>query len=260
MRKYSKEVQDFIAANVKGRTTEELTNLTNEKLGTDFTVSKMHAYKTNHKLRSGIRYNGSDKKEKLFPDEIADFIRANALGMYDKDLTELVNKTFGTEYKVKQIGFYKSNHHISSGLTGYFEKGHVPQNKGKKMPAEQYEKCARTMFKKGNIPQNHRPVGSERIGKDGYLQVKVAEPNKWQQKNVYMYEQYHNVKVPKGHKVIFLDQDITNFDVNNLVLISNNEMCRLNQNRRISKCADITKTNITLTKLEIAIRDKIKKG
>ncbi len=32
------------------------------------------------------------------------------------------------------------------------------------------------MFAKGNVPPNHRPVGSERISKDGYIEVKVAEP------------------------------------------------------------------------------------
>lgn len=260
MKRYSKEIQDFIAANVKGRANEELANLTNKKFGTDFTASKMSSYKCNHNLKSGITYNGSDKKEKLFPDEIIEFMKTNAKGLYNNELKELVNKTFGTNYSILQIENVKHRHHISSGITGYFEKGHIPQNKGKKMSAEVYEKCAGTMFKKGNIPQNYRPVGSERISKDGYLQIKVAEPDKWQQKNVYIYEQYHNVKVPKGHKVIFLDGDIRNFDVNNLALVSNNEMCRLNQNHRVSKCADITKTNITLTKLEITIRDKMKKG
>ena len=187
VRKYSKEIVDFITANVEGLTNEKLAKITNEKFGTEFTAKKMQGFKKNHNLKSGIRYNGWDKKKKLFPDEIANFIKSNAKGMYNKDLTELVNKTFGTCYKISQIDSYKNNHGISSGLNGQFVKGQIPPNKGKKMSPEMYEKCKTTMFKKGNIPQNHRPVGSERVAKDGYMQIKVAEPNKWQQKNVYIY-------------------------------------------------------------------------
>lgn len=55
------------------------------------------------------------------------------------------------------------------------KNGNIPFNKGKKgyMSAEQYEKCKQTMFKKGNIPANHRPIGSERVGKDGYILIKI---------------------------------------------------------------------------------------
>ena len=38
--------------------------------------------------------------------------------------------------------------------------------------------CERTWFKKGHIPANYRPVGSERVNADGYIEVKVADPNK----------------------------------------------------------------------------------
>lgn len=259
VKKYNQEVYDFVASHVKGITCEELTRLTNEALGTNFTVTAMHSYKTNHKLTSGIRYNGSDKKKKLFPDEIDKFIRENAPGMYNKDLTELVNKTFGTNYTKNQVDCYKTNHHISSGLTGHFEKGHVPKNKGKKMSKSQYEKCADTMFKKGHMPHNHRPVGSEREGKDGYLEIKVAEPKKWVGKHKAIYEE-HFGPVPKGYKVIFLDSNKRNFDINNLACVSSAELARLNQNHRISEFPEVTKTGIVLEKYRETIRQKRKEN
>lgn len=258
-KKHNQEVYDFVASHVKGITCEELTRLTNEALGTNFTVTAMHSYKTNHKLTSGIRYNGSDKKKKLFPDEIDKFIRENAPGMYNKDLTELVNKTFGTNYTKNQVDCYKTNHHISSGLTGYFEKGHVPKNKGKKMNPEQYKKCAGTMFKKGNVPHNHRPVGSERVGKDGYIQVKVADPNKWKQKHVVIYEEHYG-SISKGNKVIFLDRNIRNFNIENLACVTSAVLVRLNQNHRISECPEVTKTGIALEKYRETIRQKRKEN
>lgn len=256
-KKYSQEVYDFIAANVKGLSTEELVNLTNEKFNLDFTTARMHSYKRNHKLKSGIRYNGWRKRKKLFPEEIDKFIRENATGMYNKDLTELVNKTFGTNYTKNQIDCYKTNHHISSGLTGHFEKGHIPQNKGKKMSEEQYKKCAATMFKKGNIPHNYRPIGSERIGKDGYMQVKVADPHTWKQKHVMIYEEHYG-PIPEGNKVIFLDRNIRNFDIENLACVTSAELARLNQNHRISTFPEVTKAGLTLERYKNEVRKKRK--
>lgn len=258
VKKYNQEVYNFVASHVKGITCEELVNLTNKTFGTEFTVTKMQSYKRNHGLKSDLRCNGSCKR-KLFPDEIEKFIRANAPGMYNKDLTELVNKTFGTNYTKNQIDCYKTNHHISSGLTGYFEKGHVPKNKGKKMNPEQYKKCAGTMFKKGNIPHNHRPVGSERVGKDGYMQVKVAEPKKWKQKHVVIYEEHYG-PIPKGNKVIFLDRNIRNFNIENLACVTSAELARLNQNHRISEFSEVTKAGIVLEKYRETIRQKRKEN
>ena len=75
---------------------------------------------------------------------------------------------------------------------GCFKKGNVPFNKGKKwadyVSKKGQENSRKTTFKKGNIPHNHRPVGSERITKDGYTEIKIKEPNKWQLKHRYIYE------------------------------------------------------------------------
>lgn len=256
-KKYSDQVYDFISRHVKGRTIYELVQLTNEAMGTNFTISQMQSYKRNYHLKSDIRYNGN-KGSKLFPPEIVEFIGKNAPGKYNKELTDLVNSTFKTDYKVNQIDCFKNNNKISSGLTGQFEKGHIPANKGKKMSAEQYEKCAETMFKKGNIPHNYRPVGSERAdAKDGYISVKIADPNKWKLKHVLIYEEHYG-PVPKGHKVIFLDKNKRNFNIENLALVSNGEMAMLNKNRRISECLEITKAGLALEKSKAAVRKKVK--
>jgi len=256
-KKYNDEVYNFVSRHVKGRTTQELVQLTNDAMGTDFTITKMQSYKRNHNLKSGIRYNGR-KGSKLFPLEIIKFIRENAPGRYNKELTELVNKTFKTNYKVNQIEHFKVNNKISSGLTGQFEKGHIPANKGKKMSASQYEKCSKTMFKKGHIPHNYRPIGSERADtKDGYISVKIADPNEWKLKHILIYEQHHG-PVPEGHKVVFLDKNRRNFNIENLVLVSDAEMVRLNQNHRISEYPEITKMGIALERSKIAVRKRIK--
>src|SRR5436189_5539728 len=56
------------------------------------------------------------------------------------------------------------------------KKGNIPVNKGKKMRPEVYARCAGTMFKKGQISKNKLPLGSMRVSKDGYLEIKITEP------------------------------------------------------------------------------------
>ena len=40
------------------------------------------------------------------------------------------------------------------GIAGRYAKGRTPENKGKKMPNDVYEKVKHTMFKKGQLPHN----------------------------------------------------------------------------------------------------------
>ena len=190
------------------------------------------------------------KNKRLFPDEIVDFMRKNAKGLSNKDFTKLINDTFETNFTVAQVDNAKSRYHISSGLTGYFEKGHIPANKGKKM--------SEAAYKKGHTPHNHRPVGSEREGKDGYIEIKVAEPKKWVSKHKAIYEKHYGT-VPKGYKVIFLDRNMRNFNIENLACVSSAELARLNQNHRISEFPEITKAGIVLEKYKEVIRSKKKK-
>ena len=44
-------------------------------------------------------------------------------------------------------------------------------------------------LKKGNRPHNYRPVGSERITVDGFIEIKVADPNKWDLKSRVIYQE-----------------------------------------------------------------------
>lgn len=69
------------------------------------------------------------------------------------------------------------------------------------------------------------PIGTERIGKDGYVVVKVREKttvpmskDNWMLKHVWAYEQAYG-PVPEGHVVYFADGDRRNFDPENLVAV-----------------------------------------
>lgn len=195
---------------------------------------------------------------RLFTAEQEEFIRSNVKGIGNEELTDMVNAQFGLNITKKQMKQWKNNHHVSSGLTGRYEKGHVPDNKGKKMSKEQYGKCKRTMFRKGNIPHNHRPIGSERINVSGYTEVKVEEPNKWRPKYQVVWEREYG-KIPKHHVIIFADGNKQNFDLDNLVCVSRQELIRLNKNQMTLTNKEVTQAYIGIVKLQIAIADKKKR-
>lgn len=195
---------------------------------------------------------------KLFSKEQEDYIRSIAKGIGNKELTEAVNKKFGLNITQTQMKSFKTNHKISSGLTGYFRKGIAPSNKGKKMSPQQYEKCKATMFRKGHTPSNHRPVGSERINVEGYIEIKVAEPNKWKPKHRTVWEAAHG-KVKKGMKIIFLDGDKLNVDLDNLAEVTSEELLILNKQKLEGSGKEIMKCRVTMAKIEKKTRERKKK-
>lgn len=173
------------------------------------------------------------------------FIRKNIKGTGNKKLTEIFNCYFGLELGINQIRAYVKNHKLHSGLTGHFEKGHIPFNKGKNTCAKG---CEVSWFKKGHIPSNHKPLGTERITVDDYTEVKVAEPNKWQLKQRLIYEK-HKGPIKKGYVVVFGDKNKSNLDINNLVLVSRSQLAILNQRKLIQNDADLTRTGVIVADL-----------
>ena len=189
-----------------------------------------------------------------YTDEMKQFILDNYKGRYNQELADLFNQKFNTNITSRTIKSYKANNKLNSGLTGKFRKGQIPHNKGKKMPKEVYEKVKHTMFAKGNVPPNHRPVGSERISKDGYIEVKVAEPNKWRLKQRVVYEEAKG-KIPEGCPIIFLDGNKRNFDIDNLRCITRSELLYLNCNG-LNNSNEITETGILMARLDRAKNKK----
>ena len=187
-----------------------------------------------------------------YSEEQKEFIITNNYGKYSKELAEMFNQHFNTNITAKEIAYFRKNHKLNSGLTGQFKKGNVAHNKGKKqieyMSQESIEKTKETRFKIGNKPKNYRPVGSERITKDGYIEVKVADPNKWETKNKIIYKQYFG-DIPKGHKVIYADGNKLNNDINNLILVSDNEELIMNRHRLRTEDIELTKTGYLIAKV-----------
>jgi len=181
----------------------------------------------------------------LTPEQHEYFVRKNK-GRSQADMVRLMKKRFGLELTEKQINTYRKNHHLHSGRTGQFEKGHVSWNKGKHFDVG--GRSVETRFKKGQRPHNYMPVGSERINTEGYVDIKIADPNKWKAKHVLLWEALHGPR-PKGYKIIFADGNKLNVTAENLLLVSSSELCRMNQNDWIKPEAELTKLGATVAKL-----------
>lgn len=196
-----------------------------------------------------------------YSEEEDNFLIDNVKGISLKELREQFNKKFGYNLSESTIANRKNKLGLSSGIKGgQFQKGSVPFNKGKKqkdyMSEEAINKTKNTRFKKGNIPHNHRPLGSERTTIEGYIEVKVAEPNKWKTKAVVIYEEKYG-KIPKGHKVIYLDGNRQNLDISNLKVISSAEELIMNSNNLRYDNKELTESGCLVAKI-INKRRKLK--
>lgn len=119
-----------------------------------------------------------------------------------------------------------------------FKKGQEPPNKGKKqsefMTAEAIERSAKTRFKKGNIPANHKKIGHKRINADGYIEVKTADPNQFELLHRYVWRKTHG-EIPKGNNIQFKDGNKENCNIDNLYMISRKEQVQQNSIHRYPK-------------------------
>lgn len=111
------------------------------------------------------------------------------------------------------------------GIDTRFVKGHSTWNKGTHFVAG--GRSAQTRFKKGQMPKNWKPIGSERISKDGYLQRKMTDtgypPKDWVGGHIIVWVQ-HNGPVPEGHAVVFKDGDKRHITIGNLDMISRRDL------------------------------------
>jgi len=195
-----------------------------------------------------IRYTAEEKA----------FLRSFIPGHFSYEVQRAFEEKFGHYITYAQIKCFKGNNKIRSGIDTRFKKGTVPPNKGKKMSAEQYAKSSRTMFKKGGIPQNYRPVGSERVNVDGYIEIKVADPSKWELKHRVVWEE-SNGKIPAGMNLIFKDNNPLNVKLDNLMLVTRAENMIINHAGANMYKGIEKEVAINAIRLKNAIKNKLSK-
>lgn len=188
------------------------------------------------------------KHNRIYSPEQVAFLEENVKGRSVDELRQMFNAHFGVNYGYESVRAALKNRGLSSGYNARFEKGHVPANKGVKgihlSPA--------TEFKKGQMPVNYRPVGSERVNVDGYIEIKVKDPRTWKLKHAVVWENAHG-PVPKGHAVTFADGNRLNVSLDNLLLISRSQLAVLNKRGLLQKDAALNETALLTADLILKI-------
>ena len=158
-----------------------------------------------------------------YTEEEKQFFREFIPGHSYKHIAEEFTRRFRPITSDQARAFCKNNK-IRTGRTGRFRRGMPTWNKGKHYQAG--GRCVETQFKKGHIPANWKPVGSERVNVDGYVEIKIREPNKWTLKHRHVWQQHYG-DIPKGNMIVFKDGNRLNTDIDNLMMISNGLNARL---------------------------------
>jgi hypothetical protein len=186
------------------------------------------------------------------------FIESKITGRSVAEMTALFNKRFGLSITESQIKGFMANHNLRNERDTHFRPGQIPPNKGRKgycSPGSE-----KGWFQPGQMPFNTMPLGSERISKDGYVEVKYSEKsgspkNRWKGKHVLIWEKA-NGPVPKGHAIIFADGNRLNMTLKNLLMVSRAELAVMNHSHLISAHRELTKTGKAVADIKLLIADR----
>jgi len=179
-------------------------------------------------------------------------LKESYTSMSRRVLTEAFNAKFGMEKSERQITACLKNHRFRSGRPGRFEKGCVSWNRGVKG----YMGPNRTSFKSGNMPKNKRRLWSERISKDGYIEISVPErnphtgaPTRFKLKHRWLWE----IKcgpVPEDHALVFKDDNRLNCVIENLMVVTRSELLCLNLHGYNGTKSELKPSVLAVAKLE----------
>lgn len=183
-----------------------------------------------------------------YTEEMEEFLKSHT-HLYRGEMTKLFNEKFGTDISRRVLNAKCERIGALTGRTGRFKKGNPSWNAGLKLSGLY---CFNG-FKKGNVPHNLQPTGTERITKDGYIEIKTDHDG-FVFKHRLVWEKHHG-SIPHGHAVCFKNGITTDCSIENLILLSRSELARLNQSYIHLSTPETHETCILMAK----IKDKTNK-
>lgn len=165
------------------------------------------------------------------------------------EIAKLMSEKFNVPYTKTQIQGALARNNLRTGLNTQFQKGNKPWNCGTKGIV----KSNITTFKKGNKPINTKEVGTERIQKDGYIEVKT-EDGKWTLKQRLKYKEYYG-EIPENHAIIFANKNKGDFRKENLIAVSKNKLGMMTSLNLIRENEEETKTGAIIADLIIKTKE-----
>lgn len=181
-----------------------------------------------------MRHVWTKDAEQLLAELYPDKLTSELVAVFEISVTKIHQKASRMNLR-KSDAFLKSS--LSGRLNGIigassrFKKQQPGWNKGKKqsdyMTAEMIERTATTRFKKGQDPHNTQPIGSTRISKDGYLEIKIRHDKSGKNKNYVLMQRFvweeNYGPIENSSIVEFIDGNSLNVHISNLRLVSRKE-------------------------------------
>lgn len=161
-----------------------------------------------------------------------------------------------------------------TGRTGCFEKGAIPFNKGKRCApgtGGNHPNARRTQFTKGErrgvAVKLYKPIGTERVSKDGYRERKIHDgmplQSRWRAVHLVEWEAV-NGPVPKGYALKCMDGNRANANASNWEAVPRALLPRLaggNRYRRVlafdDAAPEVRQTILSIARLEHRARNAI---
>jgi hypothetical protein len=153
-------------------------------------------------------------------------------------------KPYVVSGKAAKMGIRKSAEYLASpaacrmrvdtiGARTRFLPGQIPWNKG--LRGTNYPGMVATQFKPGyrggRAMERYKPIGTERVTIDGYLERKINDDmplqKRWRAVHIVLWEEV-NGPLPAGHALVFRDGNKRNICLENLELLTRAELMRRN--------------------------------
>ncbi len=195
--------------------------------------------RTNERFRAGKRLWETAEENVLrrrYPNEpttaIARDLRRSLSSVYAR--AKILGLQKSAAYMASPLAYrFRRDYH--AGWEHRFPKGHVPANKGTRRPGWGPGRMKETQFKpgvrQGVAVKLWKPIGTERISKDGYLERKINNDlplqRRWRAVHLILWESVHG-PVPLHHAITFRNGDRTDIRLDNLVCVHRRELMARN--------------------------------
>ena len=268
---YDTEILDWIKKNADLKIDKQV-ELIKKQFGVNVSKQQIISARLHYGIKSSVHFNS------IFTKEIIDFIKKHKNDYDNKTMTQIINEKFNTSYTPVQISLFRRRNNLEYRLfckeALEYMKNHnqdsyeqlqddVNSIFGKNYSLQQIKSACywyklREYQERREVESFSKPDFSERLRKSKAARIEIKINGKWIAKSKYVYETSTGKKVQDDEVVVFLDGNINNFDLNNLLCVKRKEVGVVNGqlNGTCKNNGELTKFKYDVAKLKLQICEK----
>ena len=270
---YDTEILDWIKKNADLKIAKQVELIKNQ-FGVNVSKQQIISARMNYGIKSSVHFNS------IFTKEIIDFIKKHKNDYDNKTMAQKINEKFNTSYTSVQIRLFRSknnleyrlfckealeymrNHNqdsyeqLKDDVNSIFNKNYSLQQ----IKSACYWYKLREYQKRRERESFSKPDFSERLKKSKASRIEIKINGKWISKSKYVYETSTGKKVQDDEVIVFLDGNINNFDLNNLLCVKKGLLSFVNGHLSgtCKNNAELTKCKYDIAKLKTLVCQKEK--